>query len=133
MTEERKHACRRAGELLVEMEKRREIAKVGNDILPRNIAMRPFIIVCALVVGTVCAGQAPPKKSAPKKPAEKPTFVCPDAEAQEACKSYQELVKAKDKTLPDDAYICFRKKEDEFFALTFSRNSFGKRWDEENL
>lgn len=94
---------------------------------------RMFIGV--LIGGTLCAGQAPPpKKPAParKTPAEQPSFVCPDAEAQQGCKSYQELLKAKDKSLPDDAYFCFRKKEDEFFAVRFNRPYFTKRWDEES-
>lgn len=93
--------------------------------------MRPLFIVSFLVVGTVCAGQALHKKSAPQKPAEQLAFVCPDAEAQQACKSYQELLKAKDTSLPvGSAYICFRKHVDEFFAIKFSQPFFLKHWDE---
>jgi hypothetical protein len=96
--------------------------------------MRSMFIVGVLIASTVCAGQAPSKKPARKPPAAQPSFVCPDAEAQQGCKSYQELLKAKDKTLPDDAYICFRKKEDEFFAFTFSRSYFTVKphWDAES-
>jgi len=95
--------------------------------------MRPFIIVCVLIAGTVCAGQAPPKKSAPKKPAEKPTFVCPDAEAEQACKSYRELLKAKDTGLPvSDVYVCFRKKVDEFFVVYIPQPYFRRHWDQES-
>lgn len=86
---------------------------------------------CALIAGMVFAGQAPPKKSVPKTPAEHSTFVCPDAEAQQACKSYQELLNAKDKSLPDDGYICFRQKMDEFFGISFTRPYFLKHWDKE--
>jgi len=95
--------------------------------------MRRSLIVCVLVAGTVCAGQAPPKKSAPKKPTEHATFVCPDAEAQQACKSYQELLKAKDTGLPtSDAYVCFRKKTDEFFVVHISQPYFPQHWDKES-
>jgi hypothetical protein len=97
--------------------------------------MRSLFIVGVLIAGTVCAGQAPPpKKAAParKAPAAQSAFVCPDAEAQQGCKSYQELVRAKDKSLPDHGYICFRRKEDEFFAVAFSTPYFSKRWDEES-
>ena len=90
-----------------------------------------MLIVGVLIAGTVCAGQAPPKKPARKTPTAQSTFVCPDAEAQQSCKSYQELVKAKDKSLPDDAYFCFRKKEDEFFAFRFSRPIFLQHWDKD--
>jgi len=41
------------------------------------------------------------------------------------------LVKAKDESLPDDAFVCFRKKQDEFFVFTITRHSFIKHWDEE--
>src|SRR6266849_2032708 len=93
--------------------------------------MRPMFIVSVLIAGTVCAGQAPPKKPARKTPAAQSTFVCPDAEAQQGCKSYQELLKAKDQSLPDHAYICFRKKTDEFFAVMFRIPYFKKHWDGE--
>jgi hypothetical protein len=96
--------------------------------------------------GSVCrrlVGPAGPKSSSrrrddarssgcPKKPAEKSTFVCPDAEAQQACKSYQELLKAKDTGLPSDAYVCFRKKTDEFFVVHVLQPVFPKHWDEES-
>jgi hypothetical protein len=94
--------------------------------------MRAVFIVSVLVAGTICAGQAPPKKSVPKTTAEHSTLVCPDAEAQQACRSYQELLKAKDTGLPaDKAYICFRKKVDEFFVVSFFTPYFRKHWDQE--
>jgi len=96
--------------------------------------MRSLFIVGVLIAGAVCAGQAPPpKKAAPalKAPAAQSPFVCPDAEAQQGCKSYQELLKAKDKGLPDHGYFCFRKKEDSFFTITFNKPYFVPHWDEE--
>lgn len=97
--------------------------------------MRSMFIVGVLTVGTVCAAQAPPaKKVAParKTPARQSTFVCPDAEAQQGCKSYEELVRAKDKGLPiNTAYICFRKKVDEFFVFMVSTPYPTRHWDEE--
>src|SRR5713226_4663421 len=105
--------------------------RLSNDILPPNLTMRSLFIVCVLIAGTVCAGQAPPKKSAPKKPAEHSTFACPDAEAQQACKSYQELLKAKDTGLPtSDVYICFRKQADEFFVVYIPQSYFRRHWDQ---
>ena len=59
-------------------------------------------------------------------------YVCPDEEAQQGCKSYQQLLKAKDKSLPDNGYICFRKKADEFFSVAFNKPYFTKRWDEDS-
>jgi len=98
-----------------------------------NIPMRSVFIAAILTVGVVCAGQAPPKKAAPKTPTAKPVFVCPDTEAQQACKSYQELLKARDSGLPaTNAYICFRKSADEFFVVTFNRPYFPKHWDKES-
>jgi hypothetical protein len=96
--------------------------------------MRPIFVLAILIAGTVYAGQTPQKRPARKTPAVQSTFVCPDAEAQQGCKSYQELLKAKDKSLPDDGYICFRKKEDEFFAVTFTRPYFTIKphWDAES-
>src|ERR1700676_1518152 len=95
--------------------------------------MRSIIIVGVLIFNIVGAGQAPPKKPARKTPAPQSTSLCPDAEAQPGCKSYQELLKAKDKSLPDDGYVCFRKKEDEFFVVTFTTATFTIKpyWDAE--
>jgi len=88
------------------------------------------MIVTGILVAGVCGGQAPPKKPVQKTPAAKPTFTCPDTEAQQACKSYQELLKAKDASLPDiRSYICFRKSEDQFFVVTFNTPYFPKHWD----
>jgi len=93
---------------------------------------RSVLIGSVFVIATICAGQTPPKKPAPKAPAAKPAFVCPDTEAQQACKSYQELLKAKDASLPDiRAYICFRKSEDQFFVVTFNTPYFPKHWDKD--
>jgi hypothetical protein len=60
-------------------------------------------------------------------------FVCPDSEAKLSCKSYEELVKAKDQSLPsvsDERYVCFRKSADEFFVIAFSAPRFEKIWNE---
>ncbi len=96
--------------------------------------MKATFIVGVLIAGTVCAGQAPPKKPAQNPRAAQPSFVCPDEEARQGCKSYQELLKAKDKSLPDDGYICFRKKEDEFFVVSFTTPFFTIKphWDVES-
>ncbi len=102
-------------------------------LYPRlSIPMRSKFIAGLLTASVVCAGQAPPKKPSPKTAAAKPAFACPDTEAQQACKSYQELLKANDRGLPDgNAYICFRKSEDQFFIVTFSRPYFPKHWDKD--
>jgi hypothetical protein len=94
--------------------------------------MKSLFIVSVLIAGTVCAGQAPQKKSDRKTPTEHSAFVCPDAEAQQPCKSYQELLKAKDTGLPaSDSYICFRKRVDEFFVVHISKPYFQKHWDQD--
>ena len=103
---------------------------------PRESRFKPpmgLFIVGVLLVPTICVGQVPQKKSAQKTPAEHSTFICPDSEAQQACKSYQELVKAKDPSLPSsDYYACFRKSVDEFFVVHFSKPYFPKHWDPES-
>ncbi len=99
---------------------------------PRLSILMGTVIIGGVLLAAICDGQAPPKKAAPKTPAGKPAFVCPDAEAQQACKSYQELVKAKDPGLPDiRAYVCFRKSVDEFFVVSFGIPTFPKHWDKE--
>lgn len=53
---------------------------------------------------------------------------CPDRQSSRACKSFQELIAAKDEDLVSaippkragHAYICFRQKEDVFFVLWYS-------------
>jgi hypothetical protein len=86
-----------------------------------------------LIFSSACIGQtaSPPTKTTQKTQPSKTSFVCPDPEAQKACKSYDELVKAKDSGLPDDGFICFRKTEDEFFTIWFSGPYFRKHWDKE--
>lgn len=97
-----------------------------------NIPMRLIFIASVLTAGVVCAGQTPTQKPAPKVPSAKRSFVCPDKEAQQACKSYEELLKAKDLGLPaNNAYICFRKSADEFFVVTANSPIFPKHWDKE--
>jgi len=99
--------------------------------LKSSILVGPMLIV-GVLVAAVCGGQAPPKKPTPKTTVAKPTFGCPDKEAQQACKSYDELLKAKDPGLPvNNAYICFRKSADEFFVVTVNRPIFPKHWDKE--
>lgn len=59
-------------------------------------------------------------------------FICPDAEAKQACMSYRELLDAKDSGLIDeldDTYVCFRKSTDEFFVIAYSNPTFGKVWN----
>ncbi len=98
--------------------------------------MRPRVLLCVLLLTVLCAklsiGQTnnPVKKAAPKT--QPISFFCPDPDAGQACKSYQELVKAKDAGLYEDAYYCFRKKQDQFFFVWFSKPYFRKHWDSEN-
>jgi hypothetical protein len=84
-----------------------------------------------LTFGGSCVGQTahPAKKPAPKPQISSSSFACPDAEAQKACKSYDELLKAKDTSLPTEGYICFRENDDEFFVISVSKPYFRKRWD----
>ncbi len=86
-----------------------------------------LVFVLALFIGVSSAGQTPSKK--PPRTARPATFTCPDTEARQACKSYEELLKANEAGLSDAAYVCFRKNADEFFAISFLRPSFRKRWD----
>jgi len=39
------------------------------------------------------------------------------------------LLKARDTGLPNDGYVCFRKNEDEFFVVWFSKPHFRRKWD----
>jgi len=97
-----------------------------------EIPMRSFLAIAAVLTAAICSAQAPSKKPSPNTHATHSSFVCPDPEAQQACKSYQELVKAKDEGLPaSDAYICFRKNIDEFFVVSFFTPYFRKHWDQE--
>jgi hypothetical protein len=91
------------------------------------------MLVAVIAAATICKGQSPPKKLVQKTPVAQSAFACPDAEAKPACRSYQELLKAKDKSLPDsDAYICFRKNVDQFFVLGLGTPYFPKHWDEDS-
>jgi hypothetical protein len=70
------------------------------------------------LIAVSCISQTA-KKQAPKAQS---LFVCPDAASKQGCKSYQELVKARDKGLPsNDYYVCFRKDLDEFFVVSFTK------------
>ena len=82
-----------------------------------------------LIVTAICVAQTTQKKPTQKKRAAHSTFACPDAEAQQACKSYTELLKVKDTSLPSNAYVCFRRSVDEFFLISFSQPLFRKKWD----
>lgn len=75
--------------------------------------------------------QSSPTKAAAPKARTRTTFECPDPEAKQACKSYEELLRAKDTSLPSDGYVCFRKNADEFFVFSFTKPYFRKRWDAE--
>ena len=102
--------------------------------------MRPLqSAISLLIVAASCAGQATPpagKKPVPKSHTVHSQFTCPDSEAQQACKSYSELLGAKDSGLKDNdfqdtGYACFRKQVDEFFVVTFSKPSFQQTWDKD--
>lgn len=102
-------------------------------------------LAVVLIGGSICwtAAQTPTQKpaasaksqSSPAKAtlskARNRTFECPDAEAKQACKSYEELLKAKDSGLQDDGYVCFRKNQDEFFVVSFGKPHFLTRWDKD--
>src|SRR5437588_5399733 len=91
-----------------------------------------IILFVASVIAVTDAHQtAKPKKTAPKPHPKSSSFTCPDPEAAQGCKSYEELVKAKDNGLPDTGYVCFRKNEDEFFVIWFNAPFFKKHWDSE--
>jgi hypothetical protein len=98
----------------------------------RFVTLSLLLLPALFFISADSDSQIPPKQSAPQKPAERSAFSCPDAAAQPACKSYQELLKAKDTSLPaDKAYICFRRRDDEFFVIYISQPSFLKYWDKE--
>jgi len=92
----------------------------------------------ALILAANCIAQT---ASAPKKPASKslssaaPSFACPDPEYEQACKSYEELLKARDEAVTPAAgntrFVCFRKKTDEFLVIYFSTPIFSKKWDQQ--
>jgi hypothetical protein len=88
--------------------------------------------ISVLIVAAVCAAQTAPKRPIQKKRPAHSAFACPDSEAQQACKSYLELLKVKDTGLPDNAYVCFRKNADEFFLISFSKPYFRKNWDQDS-
>ena len=77
-----------------------------------------------LAMAASCAAQTaqPPEKKATPKPAPA-SFVCPDPQARQACKSYEELLKAKDSGLPNVDYVCFHKRENTFFVVQFLKPS----------
>src|ERR1700736_3014886 len=89
-----------------------------------------FILVVAVCCSAHSAQSPPAKKPIAENPrTPRPSFECPDVEAKQACKSYEELRKAKDTGLPDDGYACFRKNTDEFFVFSIADPFFRKRWD----
>lgn len=97
----------------------------------KRVSMTPLIAI--LLVTTICIGQAsrPTKKANPKPSVSSSSFSCPDDGAKQACKSYDELLKAKDTSLPNSGYICFRRDMDEFFVISFFRPYFAKHWDQD--
>src|SRR5271169_3517667 len=85
--------------------------------------MHKGFITC-LIVAVSCAAQTPSppgKNPVTKSPAAHSRFTCPDPEAQQACKSYSELLEAKDSGLPSKGYVCFRTHVDQFFVVTFDK------------
>jgi len=80
----------------------------------------------AIVLGATVAlsfGQGPTpaaKKPAPQSSATHTHFTCPDPDAGPACKSYSELLEAKDSGVLEGAYACFRKQADQFFVIKFN-------------
>jgi hypothetical protein len=90
----------------------------------------------ALVVSCVvtCYGETngPPKRNT-AKPATSSAIRCPESKAQIACQSFWELVQAKDKSLPNNGYACFRRGADEFFVVSFDRPYFAKHWDDKGI
>jgi hypothetical protein len=88
-----------------------------------------FLII---VASCLCQSTSTAKKPAQKtEPHPRSSFVCPDPEAKSACKSYEELLLAHDSALPLRGYVCFRKKEDDIFTISFSKPYFQTRWDPE--
>jgi hypothetical protein len=103
---------------------------LGARILREMKTALGLLLLAALL--TPCAGQTTKGQEKPARKASKPlspSFVCPDAESQKACKSYDELVKAKDDGMPSHGYVCFRKNQDDLFVISFSKPVFGTRWD----
>ena len=90
----------------------------------RSVALMNLIV--PLLVAGGCAAQTsrPTDMPAEKTQPTASAFTCPDPEAQKACKSYEELVKAKDTSLPNGGYACFRKEKDEFFVVLFTNPIF---------
>lgn len=91
-----------------------------------------LVLLMSFGLVTACAGQVPKGQEKPARKAAKPvspSFVCPDSESQKACKSYDELVKAKDDGLPSHGYVCFRKNQDDVFVISFSKPVFRTHWN----
>jgi hypothetical protein len=97
-----------------------------------------------LVISTAAAAQtktntaSPPKKSSPMAARTIPTIKCTDADSMAACKSFKQLVDARDKGLLDSltgskdvgkkhfAYVCLRPKNDSFKIVDFYEPSSGE-------
>lgn len=117
--------------LAVELAFPRQLTQAWRSVMR---ACSVCIWVCFMVFVAACAGQAASgaKKLTRKTPQSAPSLVaCPEPETQKACKSYEELVRAKDTGLPGHAYVCFRKDSDEFFVISFTEPYFLKHWDRE--
>lgn len=102
---------------------------------PKNGFAGLAILLAVLAMAGTCIAQTPgpAKSAAPKTKSAPPPFACPDPEAQKACKSYEELVRAKDIGLRSRAggCVCFRKDSDEFFEVSFRQPYFPKHWNAE--
>jgi hypothetical protein len=95
-----------------------------------------MIFVLVVAIGSVGVPQGKSAKMASSKqdktkPEEKPKRApvpCPSEQAADACVSFFELYRAKDRAvLPvpgDTAYACFREEKDEFFVIEFSNPEF---------
>jgi hypothetical protein len=101
------------------------------------------MLIAVVTITATCAAQTAHPRETPKTQPARSAFVCPDPEVVKACKSYEELLKAKDVGLLTDAYVCFRtgvaiagigapSNEDEFFVVAFSIPRFRQRRDKDS-
>lgn len=84
-----------------------------------------------MIIAATCVGQASPKKSTKKAQPPPSSFACPDPDSEQACRSYDELLKGKDEGLLYSGFVCFLKKQDVFFTVGFLTPSFPKHWDKD--
>ena len=113
----------------IDLEDRMTVAQQN----PKNGFAGLAILLAVLAMAGTCVTQTsrPAKSAAPKTKSAPPPFACPDPEAKKACKSYEELVKAKDAGLPAGGYAWFRKDSDDFFVVSFTHPYFPKHWNPE--